>query len=781
MSLKGAVGDALGMREWLLSERGGNVPTDQLTLLLSPRPRHKPKGVVAERATLGNLVEAIDSMLKLSGEEGERLFFFFAGHGLSAVADNREVNALVAEDFTWVQTLNSLTLSSVTEYFETTMFADQFFFIDACRNVPAETSDGEPLIPGRWGRPRKRNPGQPPVQQFILYATSPGLRAVELPDEGGAFTDALLDGLRGAGSAKVWSPSTGAYDVRWNRLVRYVRAAVRARELPVDAGGDGPVYQVPNDTGTRGVVGRDDPVLASLAAEAAEPVPLTIALSPSDAASRASVRVYNELADEVRREQVQQGDTVSFELPPRTYALRAAAPDYGEVKALPPVELYEPRDPVMLKLTRGQSLPREEAAQALGETGTAARGSLAVRSDDPLTSVEVLDSAGVVIAVASGRLHLPAQDRGFYSVRLRLPEGPTESKSIELLAGDVEELAPPVPEPTAGVVALVRAIGGSVSAQNLVIVSDSVGPMASVQLSTIVVLAAGQALVGGGGEPLAKLGLPALEPVPEGSARVLALTVGTGAAPAVRVRLWPFSGKVPPDATEPIPTEAAANVTQVAITTSVGQHWLSLEPQGGAPMVCAVTALPDRATILVAEFDEGRVRFHQYMPAVGGGSSSQPRALRRLETAQRLLLSGGLEAAGLIARDLVNAEVPDPLGAPLGGYVLLRLGLARDLLDPMRRLVKTFPKLSDIHILRGEAEAAAGNLEEARAAFRAANRSGIPVFGEGLTRLIEGGRTYGIKGKYISAAQQVFERHLTGSMWSIWVPDELRPGSVLRA
>ena len=131
--------------------------------------------------------------MQLSGGNGERLYFFFAGHGLTSRISNRDESALLATDFTSVNTDHSIALRSLWEYFETTQFDDQVFFVDACRNVPP-WGEGAEFELGRWTLPRTRDPGMPPVQQFILYATSPKLKATEVRDEPGAGARRLHGG-----------------------------------------------------------------------------------------------------------------------------------------------------------------------------------------------------------------------------------------------------------------------------------------------------------------------------------------------------------------------------------------------------------------------------------------------------------------------------------------------------------------------------------------------------------------------------------------------------------
>ena len=157
-----------------------------------------------------------------------------------------------------MNTDNSFALRSLWEFFETTQFADQFFFVDACRDVPP-WGEGAEFELGRWTC-RERDPGTPPVQQFILYATSPKLRAQEVREkageEHGAFTAAVLAGLTGAGSAKAWSWSQQSYEVRWERLASYVKNRVEREKRKVADAAAGELLQIPQDTGSRGVAPR---------------------------------------------------------------------------------------------------------------------------------------------------------------------------------------------------------------------------------------------------------------------------------------------------------------------------------------------------------------------------------------------------------------------------------------------------------------------------------------------------------------------------------------------
>ena len=346
--LKGAVRDALAVREWLVDPVGGDVPEENVRLLLAPAEASPPVApeLGAITATKANIIVAINDLIQLSGAKGERLYFYFAGHGLTTRVSNRDESAVLATDFTPVITDNSIALRSLWEYLETTQFEDQFLFVDACRDVPP-WGDGAEFELGRWTLPRSRAPGLPPVQQFILYATSPKLKAAEVRDtpgaEHGAFTAALLDGLRGVGAAKAWSWQRQGYEVRWERLAEYVKRRVEAEKRAVMDTPTGPLLQIPQDTGSRGVADRErDAVLASFSAEAFAKERLEVLLDPDKAYRTADVRVLNGVGDVVAGQVGSTGQSVVFYLPPGTYALRAAEPEIGEGRATEPVELYEP-------------------------------------------------------------------------------------------------------------------------------------------------------------------------------------------------------------------------------------------------------------------------------------------------------------------------------------------------------------------------------------------------------------------------------------------------------
>jgi hypothetical protein len=788
LRLYAAVSDALKFRDWVLAADGGGVPASNLRLLLARRSDDPGAGDDALDATKDNIVTAINDVVLAAAEhEAERLYFYFAGHGITARVANRDESALVTPGFDALHTDHSLAVRSIAEYFETTSFADQFLFIDACRNVP--WADREFEI-GRWPVPRRRDPGAQPVQQFILYATSPGRTAAELgwPGEArGAFTGTLLEGLAGAEDAKAWSWERNCYEVRWERLASFVNRKLRQRadrppEVPAR---DWPV-QIPQDTGARGVADRDrDVPVVSFTSGRFPSLELTIHLTADAKYDEAEVSVLDAVGEPVVRALGVTGTSQTFQLAPKTYAVRATttAPEalVGSLKA--PIDLYWDRTEEIGLRQRAAPPGSPVVAERLGPEDIAMAGreqppgTIAISSPDPLAVAEIRDEAGRVVAVRRAGEDLEAKP-GFYHVRHIGPEATEDGTFVVLGAGEREEvlLQPPPPEPF--VAALATALGGRVQ-DGYVSLVDEDDLMTWALPSTIV--AAGVAAALQEREP-AGLGVDGRRALGTARSGVAVFAVGRGAdaeADAVRrlrVGIWPAGEPVGPDsvALEPSPAGVAGVVAPVG---EPAPYWVSLTSAGAAPTVVAVPVLPDRLATLVAQVDSDRTRLYQYHPGIGPGTRSTVSELRRVEYLQRMLVSGRVDVAEPLARQVASAASADPFAGLVAGYVLLRLGRHKELETLASSILVAASALSDAYVLRGEYEASTGRPQAAAQAFADAINTGIPAFGEGLTRLVEGLRASGLTHPRGALVRHVFQRHVRGSMWSAFTPRRgLEPG-----
>ena len=134
--LKGAVNDAMRIARWLLDSPECKVPPENLFLLTSPRPDSIPAGVMYREAKADELLQVIPELdQRNEGKGGDRFFFYFSGHGISNYENFQDEQALLMTDFTPVLTNKAVKFDSITEYFKAIPFLEQFFFIDACRNI----------------------------------------------------------------------------------------------------------------------------------------------------------------------------------------------------------------------------------------------------------------------------------------------------------------------------------------------------------------------------------------------------------------------------------------------------------------------------------------------------------------------------------------------------------------------------------------------------------------------------------------------------------------------
>ena len=761
--LHSAVEDAEAFHEWVTSDSGGNVPRDNVCLLLGRARDDRDPDENEWVPTKDNVIAAINKLMAASGGVGEAVYFYFSGHGITATYANREESALVLPGYDRRHPDQTLAVRSIAEFFETTQFADQFFFIDACRTA-LPPSDAEI---GAWPIPRRRNPGQPPVQQFIFYATSPGLTALaaDWPDELSAFTQVLMGGLKGTGPAKAWSWERNCYEVRWERLATYVKGEMERRRVPTerppDMPADGWPFQIPQDVGIRGVAGRDrDARLVSLPSRGVKPVVLTVELKADPKYDEAEVNVLDANSEPVATALKVTGTSHQFTLPPKTYAVSATTIDERFGRLVAPVELY---DDCTTELKLGPGAP---------DTGDGLDGTIEIRSPDPLAVADIRDETGQVLGVRRAGSEYKGTP-GFYRVRHLGPEAEKagEEQFVVLGGGQHEPVELAAAAPDAHACALAKALGGG-SEKDYVIPVAGAGPVAWAQPSTVVAAGIGAALQDG--EALKGLGLES--PLAElGEKRIgvaLYALAGAGDAAALEnlsVRVWPSGSPVPEETTSLAPKKAG--VAAVVTPTSEPQpHWLSIEPKDAEPTVVALPGLGGRLATVVAQVDSDRVRLYQFHPVGGPGESSTPDRIRSVEHLERLLLGGRLDGAETLAEDIAAGARDDPFAGCLAGYVLLRLGRYERLGDLASDIVAVAPRLSDAFILRGEYEAHRQNSPAANQAFAEAVSAGIPAFGEGLTRLVEGLRVSGFNHPRGSLVRYIFQRHARGSMWAAFTP-----------
>jgi DNA-directed RNA polymerase omega subunit len=790
--LRGAVKDALRMRDWLLDENGGGVPHQNLMLLLSPaQPLAGPKGI---EATQDNITESIERLLNKSNRQGERFFFHFSGHGLTSRINFSNQPGIVPTDFKDTLTNKVLTLGSLFELFLATQFKEQFFFIDACRNIPFDT---EKRL-GDYPNPRK--PVPPVSPQFIMYATQPGVKAIEIRQPGnerGAFTDALLAGLRGKGAAKRWDEQAGTYVVRWSSLFEFVEREVKSRKLAADSIPGGPLIQEPRQFGERG---SENPPLAHFAPAAFDAEPLEVDLQPQETRdiARIEVRDLGGLID--HKVPPLPSLPVRFQLPPRSYSVCANAQGYLSKRRFVPVDLYEPKS-VEVELVPGSQAPPFNTPAAPTPPGGGGYGladpqsqaSLVIRSEDTLAHLELADGSGRILA--NGRIPRRLElAPGFYRLRLVSPEGESVEELIELLPGSNEPVtlsaAPPYGELLESIVSR---SGFEIHPDHTISVSEAVGPSASLRLSTVLALAAAATteVDSSYGLRLKALGLPPFQQLamPGCSSGVQVVVGDESSLPLpwrkVALRCWRVDEPAPETYDRLIVTPGLQAVASMAMCRDPGSYWLQLRLPGSADLTMPVVVLPNHVSLIVLTFEtHSKADLHQYVlelppmsslsergpadhrlldPVFGG---SRFAAIRRIELMQRSVANGRITAVLPDLQMLLDNEWIDPVAGCLGGYLLLRMGKPADLQGLVENLTTFFGDLPDAHILRGAYLESGPARGDAESAYITALDRGLPIFRDGLALLDAAIVRLDIRHERALWVRKVFESVPAGSLWS---------------
>jgi uncharacterized caspase-like protein len=184
--LPGAINDAKDFYDWVTSDEGGKVDSDNCTLLTSKEELSAVMIAQIENEINNKCNEARDN------KNGGRFYFFFSGHGLGV---NARETALIPTD--WVDGLPRAMATDVWKQsiLERGAFREVLFFLDCCRGRKVN------LLPSSNGLYNaKAAEDIEDLKDFVAQATSYLDVAYEAENgtrKNGFFTTALLRGLKG--------------------------------------------------------------------------------------------------------------------------------------------------------------------------------------------------------------------------------------------------------------------------------------------------------------------------------------------------------------------------------------------------------------------------------------------------------------------------------------------------------------------------------------------------------------------------------------------------------
>ncbi|MEO5818830.1 MAG: caspase family protein [Gemmatimonadaceae bacterium] len=276
--LSSCVNDALAIRDALVAY--GMVDASRVDLFTDPvRPDSRRPTRDALARTLFDLCD--------SGDDIERLYFYYAGHGLLRHLDGaqtRTSSVIIPSDVTDLRTDGAklIDLSDLAGKFSRRGPQEQVFIVDACRDMDYER---EPDVgPLGWGLP----PEGQQRKQAVIHSVPPMGKAEGRQGGLGVFTGYLLEALRGSGTAKDYDDNTEGYVVRVRSALDYARDQIERAMKNVATWQL--YYNIPR------VGGEDyddmEPLRALQPAEVPD-VPFTIHVEPEDAASTTRVEVWH--------------------------------------------------------------------------------------------------------------------------------------------------------------------------------------------------------------------------------------------------------------------------------------------------------------------------------------------------------------------------------------------------------------------------------------------------------------------------------------------------------
>ncbi len=796
--LGAAVDDALAFREWALGP--GGVPPENLHLLLSPgsgRTIDAPF-VPAESEHIHELIHQFQRGL---GAQGKRLYFYFAGHGSAAPEALDEVSLFPADVRALPRDANRVIgFSQIIAPLQHSGPEEQFFFIDACRDLTLRdfTRGAGPVV-GRWrGPPTPETPRR--RAQYLLYATSPGGKAVEAGN--GVFGRILLQGLRGHPGALLWSGRERRYELRFSRLAEYVRAEVEEQVKRLT----GPwqhFLQVPEQDIPPGPSGPKDCLLASFSSEEVGKLPLRVRVQPGPVRQMCGVDVVYYLpgGSEVRVRSVKPEPPaplpfpVELQLPPGDYTVLAQAEAFGEARE--PCALYQPRTvELMLKSVAGAFDPRHpgplrgDVKHHRGPPTT-----LIIRSEDPNARIVVVDPHRQT-HTGFGSLSLDNPTLGIYCGRLVLPDGTFQERSMEVYPEGPDDFLLRAPPPPLGEMQLgmLRTLGLAIDAHGYMAPSNELGPVAHLRLASLLGFAAFEASVGmppsGVGGALERMGIHPPPSISPGGSGLLVLLGASGSQPMPGASVPEFlaqsrvslrcadTGRIVHEGIfEELPRFGAA--AQWGQSVASGAWILELSLPHLAPTRYAMAALRDHLSIfVVVAGDSGEVEVQQYMAPLPefrrrnpGLSPLSMWQLRDLELGQRYLAAGAA-VPSIHLYSLLAGQSLDPLLGCVAGYALVREGRQERFRSSqpqniaghpapsvMQDMLRHFDELPDAHLLAGLCEP-----QHQAAHFKRAMERGLPLFADGL-RLLRRHAVRDGKGWLAQASRGL----LPGSSWSAWV------------
>jgi hypothetical protein len=681
--LRAAVHDAVEFAKWVTAAGAGRATEATLTLLLSPHPQRPVNNVKFVPATEDAIRRALFDHKK-NGAGAQRLWFFYAGHGIAPAGGGPDEAPLVVpadvKDLDFYRS-NPIDLGSWIREMQVHSPEHQVYFVDACRGIVVD-EDVVTAMKALFFDLSKVKPGGQ-ARQAVLFATTAGQLANEQGLHG-LFGGALIDGLYGRGPALEADPDKQEFVLTFGGLAAYTKRRIQLQSEEARRANKSLPTQDPAESLFR---------LQSsfeLARFADKPSSLIkVYLDPEEATQfgTAGIRGYNEWK-KVWERQAEKGAPlavpVEWELSSTVYKIEIEARGFEnwskKVEVIGPIELHadlvpkpETSHELEFRNERGlESLNPPERPDALpappdgAELGAGKHGELVVLARDRYARIEVFDTAGKRVDAAWERLErkLPV---GSYRVEVALPTERPIVQSV-LVSADEPEVIDVRPDPQ--LTQRLPAGAGMIQPHDGVSEpSEMFGIATTTHLGSLLAWAASAAQFepNGYGQKLRAIGVEPLPPAP-GHCFVRVL-VGDARAPVPNQQGGPIETLVlhmdqQAVALKPVPALEGFAVqwhAPVPFHTS-----LTVQTGGLNPTRIPLPFIADHVwTIVIVREPTQRTEIHRYLQRLAPQSPFDD-TIRLVEQSWRALEARTPlyddEAERLLARDL------DPLSLAVLGY-----------------------------------------------------------------------------------------------------------------
>jgi hypothetical protein len=719
--LRAAVRDAVAFAKWVTAPGEDRATPETLTLLLSPHPDRPPDGVTFTRATENAIRRALFDH-KTNGVGAERLWFFYAGHGLApAGGAPDEAPVIVPAD---VQDLdfyrsNPIDLSSWIREMQVSPPQYQVYFVDACRGIVVSEDPVTAMKTLYFDLSKAPQGGQ--ARQAVLCGTTAGQLANEQGLHG-LFGGALLDGLQGTGPALEADAVNEEFVLTFGGLAAYAKRRIQLQlDAAVRANTPFPT-QEPAESLFRAQSSLE---IARFKEKPASRVRLFVEPEEATAIGTAGIRAYNEWKRVWERQAERPsplGVPVEWDLSATVYKIEVEAQGFKnwgqKIEVIGPTELraglerateapaeeipgpdgglegFTPRPG-----TRGLVVPPDEAGLAAGTVGL-----LRVEAHDRYARIEIFDAEGNRVEAAWQRFDgaLPV---GAYRIEVALPSERPVVRSVLVTSDEPESVVvdpdPRLTQQLGAGVALIRPHDG------LAEPSEAFGVATMTHIGSLLAWAASAAQhePGGHGQRLRAIGV---EPVVAASPQDCFVRVLVGDAQAEPGTTGGFLESVIVEMGDlhahlaPIPALAGMAAQWYAPVTH--HESLTLQWDTSLPRRLPVPYLAGYVwTVIIARESAQRTEIHRYLDPVEPNTPFDD-TIRLVEQNWRALESRATahddEIALLLGRRL------DPLSLAVLGYRLAMDGRSSDIHGIATALEGV--DLADAFVLAGLAEGVRG-------------------------------------------------------------------------